>query len=297
MNYVITGGAGHISKPLAEKLLKAGHTVTVIGRNAENLKPLTDQGAKAALGSVDDLPFLKEAFRGADAVYTMVPPAYHVTDWKAYIHSIGKNYAEAIKANNIRYAVNLSSIGAHLPKGVGPVSGLHFVEQELNAVEGLNVVHLRPGFFFYNFLALAPLAKHNQIIGGNYGNADTKMILSDTADIADAAAEELLSLSITGHKVRYLASDERSFGDVAKVFGSTIGNPNLPWVDFSDEQNQQGLVGAGLPEEIAKNYTEMGSAIRTGIMMEDYHQNHPATFGKIKLEDFAPAFAAAYKQN
>ena len=41
MKYVITGGAGHISKPLAEKLLKAGHDVTVVGRSAENLKPIT----------------------------------------------------------------------------------------------------------------------------------------------------------------------------------------------------------------------------------------------------------------
>ena len=60
MKYVITGGAGNISRPLTEKLLKAGQDVTVISRNAEHLKPLTDLGAKAAIGSVDDLAFLKK---------------------------------------------------------------------------------------------------------------------------------------------------------------------------------------------------------------------------------------------
>jgi uncharacterized protein YbjT (DUF2867 family) len=74
MKYVITGGAGHVSKPLTEKLLKAGHGVTVISRNAEHLKPLTSLGAKPAIGSVNDLTFLKTTFAGADAVYTMVPP-------------------------------------------------------------------------------------------------------------------------------------------------------------------------------------------------------------------------------
>ena len=85
MKYVITGGAGHISRPLTEKLLAAGHEVTVIGRNSEHLKPLTDKGAKAAIGSVEDVNFLKETFQGADAVYTMVPPTFSATDWKSWI--------------------------------------------------------------------------------------------------------------------------------------------------------------------------------------------------------------------
>ena len=76
MKYVITGGAGNISKPLALQLLKAGHTVTVIGRNAANLTELTNAGAKAAIGSVEDIAFLTASFTGADAVYTMVPPVH-----------------------------------------------------------------------------------------------------------------------------------------------------------------------------------------------------------------------------
>ena len=52
MKYVITGGAGNISKPLALSLLKSGHNVTVIGRNEANLKVLTDAGAIAAIGSI-----------------------------------------------------------------------------------------------------------------------------------------------------------------------------------------------------------------------------------------------------
>ena len=38
MKYVITGGSGNISGPLVEKLLKAGHQVTVIGRKREHLQ-------------------------------------------------------------------------------------------------------------------------------------------------------------------------------------------------------------------------------------------------------------------
>ena len=47
MNYIITGGAGNISAPLTKNLLAAGKRVTVIGRNADHLKDLTQAGATA----------------------------------------------------------------------------------------------------------------------------------------------------------------------------------------------------------------------------------------------------------
>ena len=93
MKYVITGAAGNISKPLAEKLLKAGHDVTVISRHEKNIQSLISLGAHAAIGSVEDTDFLTKTFTGADAIYTMVPPHFGATDWKGYIGQIVKNFA------------------------------------------------------------------------------------------------------------------------------------------------------------------------------------------------------------
>src|ERR1700730_11083402 len=53
MKFVVTGGAGHVSKPLTELLLARGHEVTVIGRRAENLSGLVRLGAKAAVGHLE----------------------------------------------------------------------------------------------------------------------------------------------------------------------------------------------------------------------------------------------------
>jgi uncharacterized protein YbjT (DUF2867 family) len=296
MKYVITGGAGHISRPLTEKLLAGGHQVTVIGRNPQNLEPLVQKGAQSAIGSVEDPAFLKQAFKGADAVYTMVPPFFGAPDWKKYIQTVGENYVQAIRENGIRYVVNLSSVGAHLNEGCGPVSGLFRVEKALNSLPDVNVIHLRPGFFFINFLANVDMVKHMNIIGGNFGDAQTRMVLADIKDIADAASEELLQLKFRGHSVRYIASDERTTGEVATVIGNAISKPELPWVQFNDEQTLAGMLQAGFPEEIAKNYAEMGAAIRTGIMQEDYWKHKPA-LGKTRLEDFAASFASVYNAN
>lgn len=297
MKYVITGGAGNISKPLAEKLLKAGHDVTVIGRNAENLKALTELGAKAAIGSVEDIEFLKKTFTGADAVYTMVPPNYSTNDMKAHIAGVGKKYAEALKGSGVKYVVNLSSVGAHLPDGCGPVSGLYHVEQFLNELKEINIKHLRPVYFFANLLGNAGMVKTMNIIGGNFGGGDFKMLLADTNDIAEVAFEELSNLKFTGHSIRYIASDERGTDEIAKVFGAAIGKSELPWVVFSDEQALGGMKQMGLPDNIAENYTEMGHAMHSGKMFEDYWKNRPAVLGKTKLEDFAKTFAFVYGQN
>ena len=294
MKYVITGGAGHISKPIVERLLAAGHIVTVIGRNPEHLKELGDQGATTATGSVDDVKFLTEAFEGADAVYTMVPPNWAAPDWKKWIGRIGENYAQAIKNAGVKYVVNLSSIGAHLPDGAGPVSGLYRAEQALNSLKNVHVKHLRPSYFFNNFLSMASMVKQMSIIGNNFGGDNFTMVLTDTNDIADAATEELLKLNFTGQTIRYIASDERNINEVAKIIGDAVGKPGLPWVVFSNDQAYEGLVQAGLPQEIARNYAEMGNALHTGIMQEDYWKHHPEKLGKVKIENFANTFAAVY---
>jgi len=294
MKYVITGGAGNISKPLTEKLLKAGHEVTVISRNAENIRSLTDLGAKAAIGSVEDVAFLEKTFTGADAVYTMVPPKFDAPDMKAHIASVGKKYAEALKANNVKYVVNLSSVGAHLPDGCGPVSGLYKVEQAMSDVKNINIKHLRPVWFFTNLFANIDMIKHMNIIGGNFGGGDFKMLMVYPTDVAEVAFEELSNLKFTGHSVRYIASDERTTDDIAKVIGKTINNPQLPWVTFTDDQAYDGMLQAGLSENIAKNYTEMGHAMRDGSMFGDYWKNRPLILGKTKLEDFAKTFGAVF---
>jgi len=152
MKYVITGGAGHISKPIVEALLGAGHNVKVVGRNAQHLHELKSKGAETAIGSVEDIAFVTQAFADADVVYTMVPPNFGASDLKGYIATVGKNYADAVRANKTKYVVNLSSVGAHMAEGAGPVSGLYKVEQALDSIPGATVLHLRPAYFYYNLL-------------------------------------------------------------------------------------------------------------------------------------------------
>lgn len=291
MKYVVVGSLGNISKPLSGKLIAAGHDVTIITSHNDKVQAIEALGAKAAVGSVEDVQFLKQTFKGADAVYTMVPPKWDAQNWKEWIGNIGQNYAAAIKDAGIKFVVNLSSVGAHMPDGCGPVSGLYKVEQALNSLNDVNIKHLRPAYFYQNLLAQVGLVQHAGIMGGNFG--DLSFSIVHPTDITDAAAEELLNLSFTGHSVRYIAGEEVTGTAIASVLGKAINKPSLKWVIFSDEDNLNGLLQAGLSEEVAKNYTEMGKAMRTGEMNEDYMKNKPS-LGKIKLTDFATEFAAGF---
>ncbi|MDN3658979.1 NAD(P)H-binding protein [Ferruginibacter paludis] len=295
MKYVITGGAGHIAAALTEKLLKAGHSVTVIGRTAGNLQGLVSQGATAAVGSLEDAGFVTATFAGADAVYTMIPPNFATDNFRQYQKKVASNYIAAIKANNIQHVVVLSSIGAHMGIGAGPVDGLAEYEGLLHRLTDVNIKVLRPSYFMYNLFNMIPLIKNMQIMGANFGGSGEKLVLVHTNDIAAAAAEELLALDFTGNTIRYVAGDERTGADIAAVLSNAINKPGIPWVEFTDEQSLQGMKQAGLGKEFAASYTTMGKALREGKMQEDYWKNHPA-LSSTKLEDFAKEFAAAYAQ-
>nr|WP_315420237.1 NmrA family NAD(P)-binding protein [uncultured Pedobacter sp.] len=292
MKITLTGSTGNITKPLAEILVAKGHEVKVISSNADRAEEIKSLGAIPLIGSVSDTGFLTNAFTGADAIYTMVPPDFSAPKFREYIKGIGENYAAAIKESGIKKVVNLSSVGADLPDGTGPIAGLHDVENIFETLNGVDVKHLRAGYFYINFLANVDMVKHANILGSNFG-ADAKLVLVHPRNIAEVAAEVLES-NFTGKTIQYVASDDESTpADVAKALGTAVGKPELPWIEFNDEDAFNGMVGAGLPEEIAKNYVEMGDAIRSKKLFVDYYKNRPV-LGNIKLEDFARDFAAAY---
>lgn len=292
MKITITGSLGNISKPLAKQLIAAGHQVTIISSSLDKITEIEALGATPAIGLVTDVDFLTKAFTGADAIYTMVPPNLQASNFRQYVGSIGKNYAEAIQRAGVSRVVNLSSIGAHLDEGTGPIKGSHDVEATLNKLENVAIKHLRAPFFYVNFFESAEMIRHQGILGSNY-DSNTRLIMVHPEDIAAVAAEELQQ-SFTGKSVRYLVSDDRTTGEIASVLGTAIGKPELPWIEFNDEQAFSGMLQGGLSEEVAKNFVEMGTAVRSGKLWADYDLNKPTITGQRNLEAFAKEFAAKF---
>jgi uncharacterized protein YbjT (DUF2867 family) len=294
LNITITGSLGNIGRPLTQQLREAGHTVTVISSQAAKKAEITALGAIPAIGLISDVAFLSQAFSGADAVFIMIPPNFAATDYRAYTATSGNNYRQAIRNAGVRQVVLLSSMGAHLAEGTGPISGLHEVEKLFGQLDDVAVTILRPGFFYTNFFGNRDMIRHMNILGSNNA-ADQNLMLVHPSDIAAAAAVALQE-DRKGKSVQYVVSDEQPNAAIARTLGTAIGKPDLPWVEFTDEDAMKGMLQAGLPEPIAAMYTEMGGAVRKGLLWEDYLPERQGWKGSVSLEDFATEFAAQYHQ-
>lgn len=292
MKIIITGSLGNVAKPLVQQLIGEGHDITVISSNETKRNEIEILGAKAAIGSITDLDFLVKTFEGADAAFLMTPPNMGGVNIVENTINAGKNYAGAIKQTGVKRVVMLSSIGAESPVENGPIKGLHFIEKFYNELENTSVTFLRAGYFYLNFFNDIPLIKNARIIGANFPQ-DAKVPLVHPIDIAKVAAEELVK-NFEGKNVKYIVSDERKASEFAKVFGNAIGKPELPWIEFKDEDSLSGMLQAGLPQEMAELYTEMGRGIRTGVVQKDFIEHGSVVDGKIKLEEFAKEFAEKF---
>lgn len=292
MKITILGSLGNIGKPLAQKLIASGNQVTVVSSNSDRVEAIEALGAKAAIGSVSDADFLKNTFTETDAVFALTPPNMGGSNVITNTIDAGKAIATAIAAAGVKRVVMLSSIGADLPDGTGPIKGLYNIEKIYETLENISVTFLRAGFFYTNLYANVPMIKGAGIIGANYAS-DTVIPFVHPENIATAAAEELTK-TVSGKNIRYIISDVRTPNDVAKVLGLAIDKPELPWVEFTDEQSVGGMKEAGVPEEIAELYTEMGSGLNSGKIQNDFLSNKFSVDGKTKLEDFAKEFASNF---
>jgi len=293
MKIILTGSLGNIGQPLAATLVQQGHAVTVISSQPDRQAAIAALGATAAIGSVEDADFLAATFAGADAVYLMVPPKFDVADSRAYHRSVGRSYAQALGRAGVRRVVQLSSWGAHLAEGTGGIVGTHDVEVILRQVPGLDLTHLRATSFYTNMYGFVGMIRAANIIGVNYPGS-TRVAYVHPLDIAAAAAEELARpFAKAGPTVRYVASDERTADEVAQVLGAAIGRPDLRWVALTDAQMQENMVKNGVPAARAAEVVDIYVSIRSGALGADYEQHKPP-LGRVKLEDFAKEFAAAF---
>lgn len=296
MKIVITGSLGHISKPLAAELIAKGHSVTVISSKAEKHTDILALGATPAIGAIQDVAFLSNTFNGADAVYLMEPPANYFEqnpDPKSSWLYIADCYVQAVRNSGVKNLIHLSSVGAHTTEGVGLLATHHKVEnilKELPAV--VSIKFMRPVGFYYNMYGFLQSIKSQGVIVQNYGG-DVKEPWVSPIDIATVIAEEF-DKPFSGRTVRYIASDEVSPNEVAKILGEAIGKPELKWISIPSEQFLEGLLSAGFNPNTAKGLVEMNTG-RVQNLYDDYNTNRPV-LGNVKMKDFAKEFAFVYNQ-
>jgi uncharacterized protein YbjT (DUF2867 family) len=287
--HVLLGANGNITSRVAAALLDRRQPVRVIGRNPASLEPLRRRGAELAIGDAHAAAFLSQAFAGATAAYTMIPPAYDAPDMRRSQAAFGTAIATALAKSGVRRVVNLSSVGAELPAGTGPIAGLHEQEQRLNALPGVDLLHLRPGYFMENHLhAAGTIAALGVYASLEAPDVPVPMIAA--RDIADVVVREMLSPA--GRGVLHLhAPRHYTFREVARILGGTIGLPDLKYVQAEPAQARAAMLQAGFSADAVDRMEEMArwlsASVRTSLPV-------PVEVTPTTLEQFAPQFKAVF---
>ncbi len=289
----VMGATGNTGKRITEALLKAGEKVRALGRSEGRLAELKIAGADALVGDAADTAFLAQAFRDADAAYTLLPADRQSPDYCARQQQMGEAIATAIRDSGVRYVVALSSLGADLSEGTGPIAGLHAQEERLGRLDATNVLLLRPASFFENCYDAFELIKH-QGINGDSVTPDLAVPMVATRDIADVAARALKARDWKGVVVRELLGPrDLSHTEVTRILGERIGKPDLTYVQFSYADMATALVQAGLSESFAGLYVEMTRAFNEGTV-KPREGRTPENTTPTRFEDFADELGRAY---
>lgn len=261
--FVISGATGHVGHAVATALLAKGQPVKVIVRDPQKGAEWSKRGAELATGNLDDAQFMTTALKGAQGFFAMLPPNFAAHDVFAWQCKVADAQAAAVKANHVPHVVMLSSVGADLPSGTGPIRGLHYFENVLRAT-GTKLTAIRAGYFQENVGNLVAAAKGAGIYPNFSSVANVPIPMIATVDIAALAAEQLLGKPSKSEIIDLLGPSytvEEIAAKLGKALGKSLNVVNIPqdaWVPS--------LVQAGIPPAHAAVFAEMYNAFNQGII-------------------------------
>lgn len=291
---LVMGATGKIGSKIVTHLLANKQKVRCLARHFERKEDY--KGAELLIGDANNVSFLTDAMRGCQTVFTLIPPDFSATEVRYYQNKFGEVIAEAIEEAGIRKVVNLSSVGADLESGTGPILGLHDQELRLNEITHAHIVHLRPTMFMENLFNDFPsIIAENKIY--NTIPADIPMPMIATRDIAARAAFLLMNPDFTGRSEEYLLGQrDLSFAEITPLLGQAIKKDNLEYVEISASEYKNRAMSHGLPEDWADSFNELATAFTNGSIAGTIQRNKVNTTAT-SIEEFArTTYAQAYRK-
>lgn len=278
MTYVVFGASGKTGRVVSEKLLAAGKRVRAVARDPSKVGALKEQGAEIVGADLEDAASVSAALAGAEAAYFLIPPNFVTPDFKGYQRRVTSAIAQAAKSSNLKQAVLLSSVGAELPSGNGPIQGLHFAERELGSGP-THFAFLRAAYFMENIGG--SLSMLEQGLFPTFSPMDLSYDMVATQDIGAAAAGLLLE-GVKSTQTVYVTSGRHSANDVARALATIVGK-KIDVAEAPVSGMSAALQSFGIPEEMAGLYQEMTEGINAGKIR--FEPGVRTIQGQTKLED------------
>jgi len=281
--FVIFGASGHTGKVIANTLLDRGKKVRAVVRDASKVAELSKKGAEIVTGDITDAALVTKALQGeVEGAYFLAPPDMQSNAFIARNQKIFDGIASALAKSNVKHAVLLSSVGAQLPSGTGPITSLHYGETIFSKTK-TPFTFLRAAYFMENLLNYAQPIKQDGVLPVFGGGESYPFPMVGTRDIAKVAADALLAPPAKTQIIELLGPKEYSFADAASEATKIVGKP-VKATPVPIENLVPALKGMGISEDVAKLYREMTEAFGSGKVT--FEGTHKTVRGSTTLGDF-----------
>jgi uncharacterized protein YbjT (DUF2867 family) len=276
--FVVLGASGNTGKVVAETLLRQKKKVRVVLHDTAKGKAWGEAGADVAIADVDEGAALERAFSGAEGVYALLPPNFSSSHVRMDNNRRTNTIAAAVEAAGVPHVVLLSSVGAQLSDGTGPVLGLYDAETVFSRAKAA-ATFVRAAYLMENWGR--SLYAVEQGVLPTFLVVDKAIPQVATRDVGTAAAR-LLAEGGSGKRVIELAGPrEYTPRDVAAAVGRILGKP-IDVQQAPEEAMAPALMGAGMNAEWASLFQELTHGLNANIVV--WEGGHPFWRGETDLQ-------------
>jgi uncharacterized protein YbjT (DUF2867 family) len=236
---LVTGATGKQGGAVARSLLDRGFRVRALTRDPQRpeAQALTEQGAEAVQGDMDDRSAMDRVLEGAYGVFSVQ------NFWEAgYDLEVqqGKTVADAANDAGVEHFIYSSVGSAYRETGISHFDSKWEIEKHVREL-GLPYTILRPVFFMQNWETM-----QEHILGGSLAQP-----LDPDKPFQQVAVEDIGAFAAIafehpdewiGREVD-LAGDEQTMPEIAETFGRVIGREveyyQVPWDQFEEQMGEE----------------------------------------------------------
>nr|WP_237933510.1 NmrA family NAD(P)-binding protein [Acetobacter senegalensis] len=277
--YGVLGATGHVGRAVANTLLAAGQSVTVVTRNPQKAQAWRQKGASAAVVDVLDTPALAAVFKTVTRAFLLNPPANVASDTDTEERRSVQSILAALEGVSLEKIVLQSTYGAQPGPHCGDLGVLHEFEERARAL-GTPLCCVRAAYYMSNWVPLAKQAKETGVFS-TVLPVDQKVPMVAPDDVGVLGAQLLMSpVEETG---LYACEGPHTYSprDVAaaftQVFGRAIQATSVPKADWLAYYRQNGF-----SQRAARSYAHM-----TELFLEQpYDHSAPLHKGPTDLEAY-----------
>jgi NAD(P)H dehydrogenase (quinone) len=258
MSILVSGAAGGLGRLVTAELVRLGApNIIATTRDPSQLVHLAAQGVDVRAADFDDPASLATAFAGADRALIISTDSLDGTDRR--IHQHRSAIAAAARAG-VGHLLYTSIVNPH-EGNPAAVARDHRLTEDALAESGLPWTALRNNLYSeVTIMALAPAVASGALYAAA---ADGAVSYVARADCARAAAAALLAADIAHGPIDITGPEAITRADLAAIAADVTGRP-VEYVAVDADAAVQGMIGAGLPEPLARLLVTFDLATASG---------------------------------